>query len=164
MNHNLKDNNDLKDNLPNFVKTPPYLNVFINPPFYHLDYFFLNNILGAVLCSAEKQMNTHNHSSFGISSCKSFINLWADTYTSKLSKSWQLNEAAVGFLQSPFSHLCCLFWCNRFSSESVMGKFIYSINGCGISSQQTGAVGIRHQPKRSLLQPQEKGLSIGLYK
>lgn len=73
MNHNLKDNNDLKDNLPNFVKTSPYLNVFINPPFYHLDYLFLNNILGAVLCSAEKQMNTHNHSSFGISSCKSLI-------------------------------------------------------------------------------------------
>lgn len=80
-------NHNLKDKLPNFVKTPPYLNLFINPPFYHVDYFFVSNILDAVLCSAEKQINTHNHSGFEISSCRSFINLGADTYTSKLSKS-----------------------------------------------------------------------------
>lgn len=140
MNHNLKDNHDLKYNLPNFVKTPPYLNIFVNPLFYYIDYLFLNHILDAVLCSTE--MNTHNHSSFGISSCRSFINLWADTYTSKLSKSWQLDETVVGFLQSPFSHLCCLFWRNHFSSKSVMDKFIYSINDCDVSSQQTGALGL----------------------
>jgi len=46
-------------------------NALINPSFYHGDYFFLNNILDAVLCSAETKMNIHNHYSFEISSCKS---------------------------------------------------------------------------------------------
>lgn len=55
---------NLKDNLSNFVKTPPYLNLFINAPFYHEDY--LSSILDAVLCSTEKQMNTHNHSILGL--------------------------------------------------------------------------------------------------
>lgn len=68
------------------------LNLFINPPFYHIGYFFLNNTLDAVLCSAETKMNIHIHCSFEISSHEGFGSLRADTYTGKPSKSWQSDE------------------------------------------------------------------------
>lgn len=39
-------------------------------------------------------------------------------------------------------------------------KYIYSISCCDISSQQTGAIGVRHQSKRSLsLSLKKKGFN-----
>lgn len=124
------------------------LNTLINPSFYHGGYFFFNNIWDIGLCFAKTKMNIHNHYTFEISLCKRFSGLWADTYTNKLSKSWQLDETPPGFLQSLFSHLCCLFLMQSLVSDGQ--KYIYSISCCDIPSQQTGTVGVRLQSKRSL--------------
>lgn len=135
------------------------LNVFINPSFYYV--LFLNNILDAVLCSAETKMNLHSHSSFEIRSCRHFSSLWANTCTSKLSKSRQLGIKTTPISKNLFSIIFAVSShvnANQLVSDGQ--KYIYSINHGDISSQQRGAGVVRHRralSQRSLSQPQEKG-------
>lgn len=49
------------------------------------------------------------------------------------------------------------------SAASLMDKFIHSINGCDISSQQTGALGIKHAKEVSVTATRKR-LLIRLHK
>lgn len=54
-------------------------------------------------------MKIRNHPSFEVK----VPGFWADTYSNKLSKSWQWDKTPPGFLEPLCSDLCRLFSCNR---------------------------------------------------